>query len=452
MGSIMNEIENGVRIRLDPIQCFTFNRLDLVFKTIYGESILHNSQAVFPRKVYKHHLFSITGSNGKFVEHGSYPPKKGFPQFDETFKSLINGNTEEFPPVRVDKNVRLNNGAHRVVAGYLQQKTIAAEVDEQPRGIMADYNFFRRANRWRYRLNQETLDYALLRLVKLNSRIQILVVFPSVRNRRLIAELRNHEDFFLERNFRLNPIAKSKLLHFLYPQPANFINRNLQNNQNAFRDRFNRPGKLRLMFFENQDLTSVSKLKKTMRLKYRLPNGSLHTPECSPETIHLLEILLIKNSRKALHSFDFRYIDELRQSWTRLQNLKTEAAIVGSSPLALLGMRSARDLDLIIQAEKSDLSTHAINSHNSYWRHRGFNVDELIANPRNFICVYGIKLISIPNIFHFKLRRHERKDLRDIVLISKYFLKKSVICLLTIKHFTLGYLRILRNFSRILAR
>ena len=448
----MDDCEVGSTIRLDPIECFTSNRIDLVFKLIYGESINRNSQAKFPSEIYKKHLFSITGGSSKFIEHGNNPPKVGFGEFDNTFKSLIRGKVEEFPPVQVDIDLRLNNGAHRVVAGFLQKKKISAVVEEKPRGTKADYNFFKKANRWRYRLNQENLDYALLRLANINPRIQILIVFPSMRNKIVIDELRKQKDFFLERSFRLNPIAKSKLLHFLYPQPENFVNLNPQNILNAFRDRFNAPGKLRVFFFENQDLAFLPSLKLDMRKRYNLPIGSLHTPDSFTEAIHLLEILLIKNSRKSLHSFDLKYAHELRQSWEQYQNFVTEAEIVGSSPLALLGIRHARDLDMIFHSEFEIDLTSKFDVHNSYWRNKGFNVDELIVNPRNFMCIYGIKLVSLQNLFRFKILRHEPKDLRDLLLIISHFLKEGAILFYTAKHFMAGYLRILLNFSRILAK
>lgn len=448
----MDNYEVGSSIRLDPVQCFTSNRIDLIFKLIYGESIKRNSQATFPYEIYKKHLFSITGGNNKFIEHGNFPPKVGFEQFDSTFKSLITGKVEEFPPIPVDVDLRLNNGAHRVVASFLQMKKISVVVEEKPRGIKADYNFFKKANRWRYRINQENLDYALLRLAGINPRIQILVVFPSVRNKKLIDELRKQEDFFLERSFRLNPIAKTKLLHFLYPQPENFVNLNLQNSMNAFRDRFNAPGKLRVFFFENQDLAFLSSLKLDMRKRYKLPNGSMHTPESFIEAIHLLEILLIKNSRKNLHSFDLKYANELRHSWEPYQDFSSEAEIVGSSTLALLGIRHARDLDMIFHSGfQSDLQRE-YDFHNSYWKNKGFNVDELIDNPKNFMCVHGIKLVSIKNLSRFKLLRHELKDLRDLLLIISHSLRESAIWAHTAKHFLVGYVRVSINFFRILAK
>jgi hypothetical protein len=448
----MDEIKAGSTIRLDPIQCFTSNRIDMIFKLIYGESIKHNSRATYPREVYKKHLFSITGGTGKFVEHGNNPPKAGFTEFDETFKSLINGNVKVFPPVRVDLNLHLNNGSHRVVAGYLQDKEISAEVDEKPRGIKADYRFFKKANRWRYRLNEENLDYALLRLAKINPRIQFLVVYPSMRNKVLLAELRNHENFFLERSFRLNPIAKSKLLQFLYPEPENFINLNPQNSHNAFRDRFNTPGKLRIFFFENNEYPFLSRLKHDMRNRYRLPSGSIHTPDSFTEAIHLLEVLLIKNSRKNLHSFNLKCAHELRHSWAELQNSPVEREIVGSYALALLGMRHARDLDLIFHSGNKIDPTERYDVHNLYWEDKGFNVDELIVNPRNFMCIYGIKIVSIENLFRFKLLRHELKDLRDLLLILSHRFKSKFSSIDTLKHFVIGHLRILRNLSRMLAK
>jgi hypothetical protein len=448
----MDKLQAGNTIKVNPIQCFTSNRIDLIFKLIYGESIKRNSKARYPRKLYKRHLFSITGGNGKFVEHGNIPPKAGFDQFDEIFRSLINGNVEDFSPVQIDVDHRLNNGAHRTVAAFLKNELIFAQVDEKPRGIIADYNFFKTANRWRYRLNQENLDYALLRLTSLNPRIQVFVVFPSMRNKSLLNELRSQESFFLEREFRLNPIAKWKLLDFLYPKAENFVNLNSENNHNAFRDRFNAPGKLRIFFFENNEGDFLARLKVTLRNKYRLDNGSIHTPDNNIETNHLLEVLLVKNSRRNLHNLDLEYARSFSQRWETSKPKLSEAAIVGSTPLALLGIRPSRDLDLIFHSGGPFESSESFDLHNIYWESKGFNIDELIVNPRNFMSVYGVKYVSIRNVLRFKFLRHERKDLKDLLLILRLEFGIAPMLFLSIKHTTKGYLRIFKTLSRNLAR
>lgn len=448
----MDKLQAGFTIKVNPIQCFTSNRLDLIFKLIYGESIERASQARYPRKLYKKHLFSITGGNGRFVEHGNIPPKAGFDQFDEVFRSLINGSVEDFPPVRIDLDYRLNNGAHRTVAAFLRNSLISAQVDEKPRGIIADYHFFKKANRWRYRLNQENLDYALFRLTSLNPRIQILVVFPSMHNENLLFELRDQEGFFLEREFRLNPIAKWKLLEFLYPKAENFVNLNSKNNCNAYRDRFNLPGKIRIFFFEHNESDYLARLKVNMRNKYRLVNGSIHTPDNNVESNHLLEILLVKNSRKNLHKIDLEYARSVSMKWEIIKPALTEAAIVGSTPLALLGIRPSRDLDLIFHTGGPLESSNSFDLHNLYWERKRFNIDELIVNPRNFMSIYGVKYVSIRNLQRFKILRHERKDLRDLLLILKFKFEIAPTMLLSVKHATKGYLRISKSLLRKLAR
>jgi hypothetical protein len=448
----MDELQVGTTIKVNPIHCFTSNRLDLIFKLIYGEAIERNSQATYPRELYKRHLFSVTGGNGKFIEYGNIPPKVGFDQFDKIFHSLINGNVKDFSPVQIDVNHRLNNGAHRTVVAFLKSELISAQVDEKPRGIIADYNFFKAANRWRYRLNQENLDYALLRLTSLNPRIQILVVFPSMHNKSLLYELRRQESFFLERKFRLNPIAKRNLLEFLYPKPENFVNQNSENYDNAFRDRFNVPGKLRIFFFENNETDYVSKLKVTVRNKYQLANGTIHTPDNFIETSNLLEILLVKNSRRNLHNLDLEYARSFNQRWETNKLKLSDAVIVGSTPLALLGIRPSRDLDLIFHTGGSFDSSKSFDLHNIYWERKRFNIDELIVNPRNFMSVYGVKYVSIQNLLRFKLLRHERKDMKDLLLILGLKFGMALMLFLSIKHTTKGYLRIFKNLSRNLAR
>ena len=433
---------------VSPIQLFTSNRLDLVFKLVYAESVARDSKAIYPHKIYKKHLFSVTGSNGKFIEYGNVIDKKGFSQFETTFKSLISGNVLDFPPIHLDHNFALNNGAHRAIAAFVQGKSISAFTDEEPRGIMADYNFFKVANRWRYRLNKTNLDYALLRLASLNPRIQIVVVYPTMRNRKLLTELRNHQSFFLERNFRLNVVAKRAILDFIYPESKNFVNLSQVNLQNAFRDRFNLPGKLRIFFFESRELDFAVGLKTELRDRHNLSNGSIHTPDNHKESIDLLEVLLLKNSRHNIHNIDTTYAKKISVKIDELELLDKNAQVVGSTPLALFGLRDSRDLDLIFPSNTVPATSSEFDSHNAYWEKMKFNVDELLENPKFFMRVYGVKYISIRTLLHFKLRRGEVKDFKDLSLMAVSKIAGFYILIKTISHWVIGYLRLAHNLWR----
>jgi hypothetical protein len=438
--------------RISPLECFTSNRLDLSFKYIYGQAVLSQSTSEYPLKVYKNHLFVITGGNGKFIEYGNNPAKEGFDTFVETFHSLLHGKAKDFPSVRVDRELKLNNGAHRVVAALLQRQMISVVFDEAPRGISADYSFFQKNNTLRYRLNQVDLDYALLKLAELNQNIKILVVYPSVRNHALFDELRLYKEFFLERNFRLNVVAKRKILQFLYPETENFVNLNARNLENAFRDRFNAPGKLRIFFFESRDDNFVTNLKLELRSKYSLPTGSLHTQDNHKESMNLLEVLLNKNSRRNLHNFDLNFAKTIQRNLSRFSEIDANVCVVGSSPLNLLSIRKSRDLDLLSRHEGLISENSGLDLHNQYWKKMGFNVDDILDNPRNFITIFGVKYVSCLNLIWFKIRRHEKKDLLDIAKIIRHKMLGLLLVFPTFRHYLKGHLRTLKSEFLIRAR
>lgn len=439
-------------IKIVPVILFTANRLDLVFKLIYGESIIRRSSSSYSSSIYRKHLYTVTGRNGKFVEYGNFPSKQGFSAFDEVFRSLLSGDTEKFPPIEVDQAHQLNNGAHRTVAAFLQQREISALVENKSRRIEANYYYFRKSNRWRSRLSQANLDYILLRFASISPRTKILVVYPSMREKRLLDDLRSQEGYFAERSFHLNPVAKQKLLRILYPSSENYVNRNHQNTSNAYRDRFNHPGRIRIFFFESAKSDFLVTLKTEMRKKYTLSPGAIHTPDSFEEATSLLEILLIKNSRKNLHNFDLTYAAQVSDIWSNVSWLQGQAAFVGSTPLALLGMRPARDLDLITYSSISSDSLMKFDIHNTYWARLGFDVDDLLDNPKNFMLVFGVKYVSIRNLFRFKLYRGERKDAIDLFLIFRNGLRSSICPILTFHHFLKGYLRESKNLIRKLAK
>lgn len=434
--------------KIDPLFFFTPNRLDLVIKLIYGESILRKSNAKYPRTIYKKHLFSITGGNGKFKEWGNIPPKVGFNAFVEVFRSLIGGTAENFPPVRVNNQFRLNNGAHRIVAAFLQKKPISVLMEFESREANADYTFFRKGNRFRYRFSQNDLDYVLLKLFEVNPTLGVLVVFPTMRNKKVIESLKSHEKYFLERSFRLNWRAKNKILHFLYPESQNFINLNSLNTHRAFNDRFNLPGKLRLFFFCDTDTNNLAELKHFLRGHFNLPNGSIHSQDNSDEIRDLLEVLLLKNSRKHLHKFNLAFGKSMRTTIDTLSYSVSEMGVVGSSPLALIGIRNSRDIDIISRSHCQTTKNDKFDIDNSRWIEKGFNLDELLDNPKNYVSIYGVKYVAVRNIIKFKLLRRKRKDFIDIFKYVWFEISDCYTFVLTLVQFIKGHIKLLRNLYR----
>jgi hypothetical protein len=46
-------------------------------------------------------------------------------------------------------------------------------------------------------------------------------------------------------------------------------------------------------------------------------------------------------------------------------------------------------------------------------------IKKLILDPKNFIFIYGVKILSFENTIHFKTNRNEVKDREDLILLKK---------------------------------
>ena len=205
-------------------------------------------------------------------------------------------------------------------------------------------------------------------------------------------------------------------------------------------------------FFESSELNFSVGLKTGLRDRYNLLNGSIHTPDKHKESMDLLEVLLLKNSRHNIHNFDATYAKKISAKIDKLEQLGKSTQVVGSTPLALLGLRDSRDLDLIFPSNSVPATSSGFDSHNAYWEKMKFNVDELLENPKFFMKVYGVKYVSIGTLSNFKLRRGEVKDFKDLSLIAASKIRGLSIQVKTINHGMIGYLRLAHNLWRKFAR
>jgi len=122
-----------------------------------------------------------------------------------------------------------------------------------------------------------------------------------------------------------------------------------------------------------------------------------------------------------------RYLDEVK----RLNLPKDKFAIFGSGPIAIRGLREARDIDLIVKKDlwnelknrfplkkgKDDL-LHAGNVDILFkWVNGVWDIDELIDTADVF---EGIRFVKLEHVLRWKKARNEEKDRKDIKLIEEY--------------------------------
>jgi hypothetical protein len=96
-----------------------------------------------------------------------------------------------------------------------------------------------------------------------------------------------------------------------------------------------------------------------------------------------------------------------------------DVCIGGSAVLAAYGLREGKDLDFVHHFPLADDLPAPLGSHNEYIELYDTSVDELIYDPANFFYYRGFKFASPQIIARLKRVRGERKDKRDLRLMSR---------------------------------
>ena len=148
----------------NPRELLTHKRFDVVIKYLYAA----NQSSEFYKSMYKTHLYVWNN----FCEGTPY--KRGFEAFDKSFKSVIN-NFDETPPVPVNAEGHIPNGAHRLAAALYLNKDIKTRNtnDKENYTIIADHKLFLRKGLKKFCMQRAAIEYA-----KLKSNSYVVCLFP----------------------------------------------------------------------------------------------------------------------------------------------------------------------------------------------------------------------------------------------------------------------------------
>jgi len=152
----------------NPNELLTHKRFDVVIKYLYAS----NLSSKYYKDMYKKHL--KVWNNFK---EGN-PPKNGFEEFDNAFKSIINNKVDE--PIPVNDEGHIPNGAHRLAAALYHQRPINVRQTNllEMYSIKADYEHFIERGLPRHMLQRTALEYA-----KLKSNSHVICLFPIAHTR-----------------------------------------------------------------------------------------------------------------------------------------------------------------------------------------------------------------------------------------------------------------------------
>lgn len=450
-------IKTGKTYRMKPIDFFSFRRLDLIVKYLQAKNYLASIYNKTIEDLYVRHIIMRTSAvepENPFTK--SNTPKQSTQDYLTSFKNLVlnmkeRGFNDEFPiPVNSSKNIL--DGAHRIAA------SMALGLDNIPTRENSDARFWGWDFKW-FCDNGFTLEdkqrilKSFIDLHPQNSAI-FLLYHPLMEHYDNIRKIIDSElDIVgeIELDFEKDFIAFENILYDIYD-----TNRLDKDKFSTITEKINILKTTHLSFkvivVTNQTKSKNENIfKTTLNLKekirdlfnYAIPKNvyvSLHGTDNAYELKWLSEIVLSPNNIR--YSFMRNHKTYTDEFFTQCQHLKNACinekipieniCVVGSGPLAAVGIKSTSDLDFTVldqyRPKYGDLpknispfvdlvtKTYHKNGTEIY-----FTDDELIQDNNNYFIVNGLKFLNLEIVRERKAFSKREKDIRHVRLIDLYF-------------------------------
>jgi len=398
MGYSKVEVDRSQMIEVrDPNELLTHKRFDVVIKYLYAS----NLSSDFYKKMYKEHLERWNNFSEKD------PPKHGFEEFDEAFKSIIFNDVEE--PVPVQEGKHIANGAHRLAAALYHQRPIntrPAEKEEQY-PIVAGYKTFNLKHLPKRMMGRTAIEYA-----KLKPNTHVICLFPIAHTRIWeVKEIINqYVNVFYEESEELNATGQLGLMKEIYFVEgwANEAGIKRKGDQ-CFRGR----SQVTFMLVDAENLETVKEMKAKIRELFDVGNHSVHISDFHEDAIRIAKTVFTENSIDFLNKRKNVSFPNYTKLMADLKPNDNEV-ITGSSVLSLYGLRDCRDIDKIYR------DNPPADSHNPYLEKLyKLTVDQIVNDPQYHFYYQGFKYVSLDIVKGMKTLRGESKDARDLKLIRE---------------------------------
>ena len=382
---------------MNPNDLLTHKRFDVVIKYMYAS----NLSSEFYKNAYKEHLRVWNG----FYE-GS-PRKRGFEDFDNAFKSIINNTVDE--PVPVNPEGHIANGAHRLAAALYHQRPINIRNTNSDENypIEADYKVFAKKGLPKHILQRTALEYA-----KLKSNTYVICLFPIAHTQidKVMKIIEKHSNIFYKSSEVLNATGQLSLIKEIYLSEGWPTEKGIRK---KCKQCFKGMTQISFVLIDAKNLETVKEMKKEIRALFKVGNHSVHINDTHKDTIRIAKTVFNTNSIHFLNnrkSVSFPNYKKLMANMTPNDN----EIITGSTVLSLYGLRDCKDIDKIYYTNPP------ADSHNQYvGTLYKLTLDDIFNNPMYHLHYNGYKYVSLDVIKNMKAVRNEPKDVVDVKLAEQ---------------------------------
>ena len=383
--------------KMNPNDLLTHKRFDVVVKYMYAS----NLASEFYKNAYKEHLRIWNG----FYE-GS-PRKRGFEDFDNAFKSIINNTVDEAVPVNPEGHIA--NGAHRLAAALYHQRPINIRNTnpDENNYVESDYEYFVKRG-----LSQSIVKRTALEYAKLKSNTHVMCLFPIAHKRmtEVINIIEKHSNIFYKSSEVFNSTGQLGLIKEIYLSDG-------WGTEKAIRKKckqcFRGMSQVTFVLLDAKNLETVKEMKNKIRALFKVGNHSVHINDTHEDTIRIAKTVFNTNSIHFLNNRKSVSFPNYKKLMADIKPNENEV-ITGSTVLSLYGLRDCKDIDKIYYNNPPS------DSHNQYLKKLyKLTLDDIVNNPIYHLYYNGFKYVSLDVIKNMKKTRNEPKDIIDVKLAEE---------------------------------
>jgi hypothetical protein len=407
-------------------------RFDLMSKFLYAEHYYNSGgPSLFLTDLY---LRNIHAFNGYYE---IMPAKRNANDFLDAFNETISsirllGYVESLGIIHLDEQGNPVNGAHRLAAAAALNIDVPTRrsTTEAPNW---DWKFF-----LRHGLSANDADFTAMSWVQSSKFATVILVHSCVQSN-LLPQI----EAIMQRRLRVYYNRKLKIDHnsYINLKKICYIRDYSQKSWaggpedgfiGARRHADGSFGTNPLNVYVVAGLEhEILEIKNEVRQLVGKGNYSIHSSETHDEACELVEALFNENSRQMMSTVDAFSHNEaaihanqtVRDFTDRHQLKRGSLIITGSGPMALIGSRVPKDIDVLSNTPlPADAVADGIHDHSSQMRYYQSSTSEILDNPTLHMWFRGVKYLSLEALMKFKRNRSEfPKDIVDLRDLEKVF-------------------------------
>jgi len=183
-----------------------------------------------------------------------------------------------------------------------------------------------------------------------------------------------------------------------------------------------------LFVLRSQSAEEITISKKKVREILNIYPFSIHVNDIHWQAMDLARLLLNNNSIHFLNHHkreDFKTFNSLLPSYVNFlkerQVNEWDSCVDGSSVLSAYGIRDCSvDFDFLNVKTENFGTIFPLDHHNIAWTQLGFDIKDIIYNPKNFFYFKNVKFVSLPATREFKAKQGRERDIADVALMDEF--------------------------------